>query len=121
MQEEDDTCEEMQEEDDVHEETWEADERIPPPHLEDNKRGEVEGRGDPDPEAPSGNEMWSRGKAKLEREQRRRSWEWASIMDDEQPLAFDDLWSDSNHSTLCSTVVEDVVEVHAPDLELQAL
>ena len=42
MQEEDDTCEEMQEEDDVHKETWKADERIPPPHLEDNEHGEVE-------------------------------------------------------------------------------
>ena len=43
MQEEDDTHEEKQEEDDVHEETWKADEHIPPPHLEDNERGEVEG------------------------------------------------------------------------------
>ena len=53
MQEEDDTCEEMQEEDDthdetqeeddVHKETWEADEHIPPPHLEDNEHGRVEG------------------------------------------------------------------------------
>ena len=117
MQEEDDTCKETQEEDDMHEEMQEADECIAPPHLEDNEYGEVEGQGDPDP----GNEMQSWGEAKLEREWRRWSREWASIMDDEQPLTFDDLQSNSDHSTLCSTVVEDVVEVHAPDLELQTL
>ena len=49
----------------------------------------------------------------------------ASIMDNEQPLAFDDPRSDSDHSTLCSTPLEpglpeDVMEVHAPDSELQA-
>ena len=47
-------------------------------------------------------------------------------MDDEQPLTFDNLWSDSDRSTLCLTLLEpglpeDVVEVHALDLELQAL
>ena len=35
--------EEMQEEDDVHEQAQEGDEHIPPPLLEDNKHGEVEG------------------------------------------------------------------------------
>ena len=47
-------------------------------------------------------------------------------MDDEQPLAFDNLQSDSDCSTLCSTPLEpglpeDAVEVHVPDSELQAL
>ena len=47
-------------------------------------------------------------------------------MDDEQPLTFDDPRSDSDRSTLCSTPLEpglpeDVVEVHMPDSELQAL
>ena len=42
-------------------------------------------------------------------------------MEDEQPLAFDDPRSDSERSTLCSTMAEDVVEVHMPDSELQAL
>ena len=121
MQEEDDMREETQEEDDMHKETWEADERIPPPRLEYNKHGEVEGQGDPDPEAPPGNEMQSWGKAEPEGEWRRRLWEWASIMDDEQPLTFDDQRSDSDCCTLCSTMAEDVVEVHVPDLELQAL
>ena len=35
--------EEMQEEDDMHEQIQEEDEHIPPPLLEDNERGEVEG------------------------------------------------------------------------------
>ena len=47
-------------------------------------------------------------------------------MDDEQPLAFDDPRSDSDCSTLCSTLLEpglleDVVEVHTLDSELQVL
>ena len=47
-------------------------------------------------------------------------------MDDEQPLTFNDSWSDSDRSTLFLTLLElglseDVMEVHAPDLELQAL
>ena len=47
-------------------------------------------------------------------------------MDDKQPLTFNDLRSDSDCSTLCSTLLEpglleDVMEVHAPDSELQAL
>ena len=47
-------------------------------------------------------------------------------MDDKLPLAFDDPQSDSDHSTLCSTPLEpglpeDVMEVHVPDSELQAL
>ena len=47
-------------------------------------------------------------------------------MDGEQPLTFDDPWSDSDHSTLCSTPLEpglpeDAVEVYALDSELQAL
>ena len=121
MQEEDDTHEETQEEDDAHEETPGADEHIPPHRLEDNERREVEGRGGPDPKALPGNEMRSSGEAKPEREWRRRSQEWASIMDDEQPLTFDDPQSNSDCSTLCSTVVEDVMEVHMPDSELQAL
>ena len=47
-------------------------------------------------------------------------------MDDEQPLTFNDRQLDSDRSTLCSTplepgLLEDVVEVHALDSELQAL
>ena len=124
-QEEDDMHKQMQEEDDTHKQMQE-DERIPPPLLEDNEHGEVEGRGEPDPKAPPGDETCSRGEAEPEREPRRWSQEWASIMDDEQPLAFNDPQSDSDRSTLCSTPLEpglpeDVMEVHTPDLELQAL
>ena len=47
-------------------------------------------------------------------------------MDDEQPLTFDDPQSDSDCSTLCLTplepgLLEDVMEVHVPDSDLQAL
>ena len=47
-------------------------------------------------------------------------------MDDEQPLTFNDPWSDFDRSTLYLTPLElglpeDAVEVHALDLELQAL
>ena len=47
-------------------------------------------------------------------------------MDDEQPFTFDNPRSDSDRSTLCSTplepgLLEDAMEVHAPDSELQAL
>ena len=110
----------MQEEDDVHKQMQEGDdEHIPPPLLEDNECKEVKGRGESNPKTPPGNESRGRGEAKPEMELRRRLWEWASIMEDEQPLA-------SDHSTLCSTPLEpglpkDVVEVHVPDSELQAL
>ena len=47
-------------------------------------------------------------------------------MDDEQHLAFDDSQSDSERSTLCLTplesgLLENVVDVHVPDSELQTL
>ena len=119
--------EEMQEEDGMHEQMQEGnDERIPPPLLEDNECKKVEGWGESNPKVPPGNKTCRWGKAKPEMELQRRSQEWASIMEDEQPLTFDDLWSDSDHSTLCLTplepgLLEDVVEVHVPDSELQAL
>ena len=118
--------EEMQEEDDAHKQMQEGDEHISPPLLEDSECGEVEGQGEPDPEAQPGNETHSQGETEPEREPRRQSWEWVSIMDDKQPLTFDDPRSDSDCSTLGSTPLEpglpeDVVEVHTPDSELQAL
>ena len=92
----------------------------------EDEHEEVEGWGVSNPKAPPGDEMCRRGEAEPEMEPQRRSQEWASIMDDEQPLTFDDPWSDSDCSTLCSTplelgLLEDAVEVHAPDSELQAL
>ena len=56
--------EEMQEEDDMQE----GDEHIPPPLLEDNECGEVEGQGEPNPEAPPGDETRGRGEAEPEME-----------------------------------------------------
>ena len=122
-----DQGEEMQEEDDVHKQMQEGDDKgIPPPLLEDNECEEVKGWGESNPEVPPGDEMRGHGEAEPEMEPRRQSWEWASIMEDEQPLTFDDPQSDSDRSTLCSTplepgLLEDVVEVHVPDWELQAL
>ena len=53
------------------------------------------------------------------------------MMDDEQPLTFDDPWSDSDttvsgHSPACLTpqvlgLPQDAVEVHAWDSEVEAL
>ena len=61
----------------------------------------------------------------------RRSWEWGSIMEDEQPLAFDNPWLDSDttvggrpsvHLTLqVLGSPQDAMEVHAWDLEVEAL
>ena len=63
--------EEMQEEDDAHEQTWEGEEHIPPSLLEDNERGEVEGRGEPNPKAPPGDETCGQGEAEPEMEPQR--------------------------------------------------
>ena len=83
---------------------------------------EVEGWGESNPKVPPGDETHGWGKAKPEMDPQRRLQEWASIMDDEQPLTFSDPRSDSDHSTLLEPgLLEDAVEVHAPDSELQAL
>ena len=75
--------------------------------------------------------MEEQGKMGLEADPQRQSQEWGSIMDDEQPLAFDDLWSDSDatiggYSPVHSTPQvprwsQDTVEVHAWDSEVEAL
>ena len=93
---------------------------------EDDEHEEMEGQGKSNPKVLPHNGMHGRDEAKQGMEPRRRSQEWASIMDEEQPLTFDDLQSDSDHSTLSPTPLEhglpeDVMEVHALDLELQAL
>ena len=71
------------------------------------------------------------GETGLEADPQRRSWEWGSIMDDEQPLAFDDPQSDSDatvggcspvHLTLqVPGLSQDAVEVHVQDSEVEAL
>ena len=86
----------------------------------------MKGWGKSNPKAPPGDEMHGWGEAKPEMDPQRRLWEWVSIMEDEQPLAFNDPRSDSDRSTLCSTpleqgLLEDVMEVHTPDSKLQAL
>ena len=69
----------------------------------EDEREEVEGWGESNLRAPPGDEMSRWGEAKPEMEPQRRSQEWASIMDDEQPLTFDDPQLNSDCSTLCST------------------
>ena len=51
-----------------------------------------------DPKSPSSGTAPEKGETELEVEPRgrRQSWEWGSIMDDEEPLTFDDPWSDSD-------------------------
>ena len=71
------------------------------------------------------------GKMGLGADPWRQSWEWGSIMDDEQPLTFNDLRSDSDttvgdcflaHSTpQVPGSPQDAVEVHAWDSEVEAL
>ena len=60
--------EEMQEEDDMHKQAQEGDEHIPPPLLEHNEHGEVEGEGELNPKAPPGDKTCGWGKAKPEME-----------------------------------------------------
>ena len=117
-----DDDEQAQEDDD--EQVWEEDDKQM--QEEDDEHKETEERGESKPQVPPHNEMHGRDEAEQGMETWRRSWEWASIMDDEQPLTFNDPWSDSDHSILCLTLLEhglleDVVEVHVLDLELQAL
>ena len=76
-------------------------------------------------------DLEEQGETGLEADPWRRSWEWGSMMDDEQPLAFDDLQSDSDtmiggSCPACSTPQvpgspQDAVEVHAQDSEVEAL
>ena len=71
------------------------------------------------------------GETGLEAEPQRQSLEWGSMIDNEQPLTFDDLWPDSNtmiggHSPVCLTPQvpgspQDAMEVHVWDSEVKAL
>ena len=96
----------------------------------DYGNGEAEGEGgDTEEEDPTNLE--EQGEMGLEANPQRQSQEWGSIMDDEQPLAFDDPRLDSDatvsgrfpvHSTpqeLGSS--QDAVEVHVQDSEVEAL
>ena len=76
-------------------------------------------------------DLGEQGETGLEAYPRRQSQEWGSIMDDEQPLAFDDPWSDSDttvggrspaHLTpQVPGLPQDTVEVHSRDSEVEAL
>ena len=107
-----------EEEDD--EQTQEEDDK-----PEGNEDEEAEGR-EEDP-----TNLEEQGETGSEADPRRQSREWGSIMDDEQPLAFDDLQSDSDatvggRAPVHSTPQEpgspqDAVEVHMRDSEVEAL
>ena len=101
-----------------------------------HKRRKTSQRGDEHKEAEEWEEedptdLEEQGETGLETNPQRQSWEWGSIMDDEQPLTFDNPWSDSDttvsdHSPACLTPQvpgspQDTVEVHAWDSEVEAL
>ena len=101
---------------------------------EGDEHEEVEGQGEADPESPSSGTALKQGETEQEVEPwgQQRSWKWRSIMDEEEPLAFDDPWSDSDatvggrspvHSTLqeLGSPQETAVEVHVQDSEVEAL
>ena len=85
-------------------------------------------------ELPLGGAELEQGETGQETKPRRRrqSWEWGSIMDEEEPLTFDDLRSDSDITAGCCSPVrltpqelgsprETAVEVHARESEVEAL
>ena len=95
---------------------------------------DMEEHGEANPEPSSGSAGLKQGEMEQEAEpwRRRQSWEWGSIMDEEEPLTFDELRSDSNatvggHSPVHSTLQElgspqeTAVEVHMWDSEVEAL
>ena len=86
----------LEEEDDgqVEEEDDEQEDDEP----EGDEHEEAEGQGEVGPKSPSNGTVLEQGKTEQEVEPRgqRRSWEWGSIMDEEEPLTFDDLWLDSD-------------------------
>ena len=65
---------------------------------EEDEHKEAEGRGEAGPESPSGCAALEQGETEREAKPQRRqqSQEWGSIMDEEEPLAFDDPRSNSN-------------------------
>ena len=93
------------------------------------KDGEEMGVASPEP-SPGGTAL-KEGETEEAKPHRCR-WEWGSIMDEEEHLTFDDLWSDSNATISgCSPVRltlwelgspgETTVEVHARESEVEEL
>ena len=93
---------------------------------EGDEHKEAEQREEEDP-----TDLEEQGETGLGANPQRRSWEWGSMIDNEQPLAFDDLRSDSDtmvggcspaHLTLqVPGSPQDAMEVHAQDSEVEAL
>ena len=101
---------------------------------EGDEHEEAEQQEEADPKLLSSGMALERGKTEQEVEPqgRRQLWELGSIMDEEEPLAFDDPWSDSDATVGgCSPVrltpqelgspQETAVEVHEWDSEVEAL
>ena len=95
---------------------------------------DMEEQGEASPKPLSGGMRLEQGETEREAkpQRRQRSREWGSIMDDEEPLTFDDLQSDSDatiggHSPVHSTPQEPglpqetTVEVHARESEVEEL
>ena len=95
--------------------------------LEEDDPADLEEPG----ELSSGGMGLEQGEMEREADPQRRSREWGSILDNEEPLAFEDPWSDSNTtvsgcSPVCLTPQEpgspqDVMEVHTQDSEVEVL
>ena len=93
---------------------------------EGNEHEEAEEREEEDP-----TDLEEQGETELGADPRRRSWEWGSIIDDDQPLTFNNPQSDSDtmvggHSPACLTPQvpgspQDAVEVHVQDSEVEAI
>ena len=104
--------------------SWPNDSSSDDDEPEGDEHEEAEGQGEVGPKSPSEQDV--------EPQEQQRSQEWGSIMDEEEPLAFDDLWLDSDTtvggcSPVCSTPQEagspqeTAVEVHAQESEVEAL
>ena len=101
---------------------------------EGDEHEEAEGRGEADPKLLSNGTALEQGETELEVKPRGqlRLWEWGSIMDDKEPLAFDNPRSDSNATVGGRSPVrltpqepgspqETAMEVHTWDSEVEAL
>ena len=120
------------EEEEDDEPTKEEDGKPEGDEPEGDEHKEAEGWGEADPEPPSSSVALEQGKTELEVEPQQQSWEWGAIMDDEEPLAFDNPRSDSDatvggrspvRSTLQELGVpqETAIKVHTWDSEVEAL
>ena len=114
----------------------EDDEQTQEEEDEQTQEEEDEPEGDEHEEAEEWEEedptdLEEQGETRLEADPQRQSWEWGSMIDDEQPLAFNDPWSDPDttiggRSPVCSTPQvlgspQDAMKVHAWDSEVEVL